>query len=147
MKYEEILNMVCGVCSVSLDRVKSKSRKRIHVDARRIYSDLCFSLKGKENINGTTFSLSKCGEIIGKRSHDNIIYYIKTAKGLVVSDKVFKEKHDICSRYLKSISRESNKKKKEYIEKTIDSILRSSEEVGFLKQKIVDFIRKLDFCS
>ena len=72
---EMIYKEACGYINVSPDVVKSKTRKRECVKARRY-----FALTARE-IFGNKHTLSAMGEVIGGKDHSTILHYYRDYDG------------------------------------------------------------------
>lgn len=79
---EYIQKLVCEYFEVSVNLVKSPTRKREVVQARQISMYLSKSL--------TRSSLKSIGAFYGGRDHSTVIYACQTVEDLIVSDKKFK---------------------------------------------------------
>ncbi|TAH02223.1 MAG: chromosomal replication initiator protein DnaA [Sphingobacteriales bacterium] len=79
---EYIQKLVCEYFEVSVDMVKSKTRKREIVQARQISMYLA---KGH-----TKTSLKSIGAFFGGRDHSTVIYACQTVEDLIDTDKKFK---------------------------------------------------------
>ncbi|MGL4294066.1 MAG: chromosomal replication initiator protein DnaA [Bacteroidales bacterium] len=79
---EAIQDTVCRYFNVDNKQIHSKSRKREIVHARQI--SMYLSKKY------TDFSLSRIGEMIGKRDHATVLHACKNISGLIDIDKTFR---------------------------------------------------------
>jgi chromosomal replication initiator protein len=77
-----ISKLVCEYFEISLDMVKSKTRKREIVQARQIAMYL-IKRSGK-------YSLKAVGAFFGGRDHSTVIYACQTVEDLMETDKKFK---------------------------------------------------------
>jgi chromosomal replication initiator protein len=81
---EDVLEMVCQYYGVTQDNVVGKSRKRIFVEPRIVFS---YILRMKFDK-----TLRHIGEVIGDRDHSSISHYIETFYCLFNTNKNFKNR-------------------------------------------------------
>jgi len=74
-----------SVLNVTIDDMRSASRRRNIVNARFIFSTILYELTG--------FSYSHIGRIIN-RDHATVLYHIKTCRQLIDIDKYFKNMYN-----------------------------------------------------
>ena len=82
LSIESINNTVCDYFNLTIDKIKSKSRKREIVQARQIAMFFSKQL--------TKSSLKTIGEFYGGRDHSTVIHSCQTVEDLVDTDKTFK---------------------------------------------------------
>lgn len=80
-----IIDSVSEILNVTVESIKSQSRKRDIVEARQI----CIGLVLEHD---KLISLSKLGQILGGRDHSTMIYSRQTYNDLYQTNKIFKEK-------------------------------------------------------
>ena len=74
-----------SVLNVTIDDMRSASRRRNIVNARFIFSTILYELTG--------FSYSHIGQLIN-RDHATVLYHIKTCRQLIDIDKYFKNMYN-----------------------------------------------------
>ena len=80
---ESIQNLVASHYDISVDRIKSKTRKREIVTARQLAMYLCK--------NHTKEPLKGIGQKFGGRDHSTVIYSLKAVQDMIDTDKDFKK--------------------------------------------------------
>lgn len=78
---ESIQNVVCNFYKVSVDQIKSKTRRREIVTARQVVMYFSKEL--------TKESLASIGALIGGKDHATVLHACKTVKNLIDTDKGF----------------------------------------------------------
>ncbi len=90
---EYIQKLVCDYFSVSVDQVKSKTRKREIVQARQISMFFAKDL--------TKASLKSIGNYFGGRDHSTVIHACQTVNDLMETDKKFRNDVEEISKRIK----------------------------------------------
>lgn len=86
---QDVLALVANTLNVSPILLKTTNRKRELVEARQIYSYII------RKISKVEISFEKAGAIIN-RDHATIIYGSNTAQQLMITDKSFSKKMQLC---------------------------------------------------
>ena len=82
---DQVIFTICEFYHITLDEIKSKSRKREHVLARQV---AMVYLKEK-----TDYSLKRIGSLFENRDHSTVIHALKSIQDLLDTDKKFVEQH------------------------------------------------------
>ena len=80
---DQVIFTICEFYHITLDEIKSKSRKREHVLARQV---AMVYLKEK-----TDYSLKRIGSLFENRDHSTVIHALKSIQDLLDTDKKFVE--------------------------------------------------------
>ena len=116
-KYEDlIMSTVSDVTNISIEQMKSKSRKREVVYARNI---CCKLLK-----EFTSFSLKSIGLILGGRDHSTIIHAIGSYDNIIWQDYEFKMKAEKCHNIINTIYLEV------YVKSQIEMSIKKTEQLN-----------------
>jgi hypothetical protein len=75
---EPVLSFVCDAVNEPIEVIKSASRKKEHVTARKLYSYLCDKY--------TTLSLKAIGLTIGGRDHTTVIHLLNEVNNAIETD-------------------------------------------------------------
>jgi len=78
LDFDQIADEVCKTTKVSMDQIKSESRKKEIVQARQL---ICFCAK-----RFTPLNLRQIGERLGHRDHTTVISSINRLSGLIESN-------------------------------------------------------------
>lgn len=84
----DVIETVAETAGVTLQAIKSRSRKRELVEARQIAMTL---LKSE-----TKMTLKTIGSFFSGRDHTTVIHAINTVEDLTETDKLFRRKYEIC---------------------------------------------------
>lgn len=87
----DILSAIYSITGICYEQLRSASRKRDYVDARRIYAKAAKEL--------TNYTYTELGNIIN-RDHSTIIYLIKSCNDLLLTDNRFSEVYNSTINYL-----------------------------------------------
>lgn len=90
-----IANAVSEATEISLEALKSKSRKREIVEARQI----AMTIMCKERCG----SLAEIGFFFGGRDHSTVIHARNTVADLMLTNKSFHTKYKLCLQYANSM--------------------------------------------
>jgi chromosomal replication initiation ATPase DnaA len=82
---DQVMFTICEFYHITLDQIKSKSRKREHVLARQI-AMVYFKEK-------TDYSLKRIGSLFENRDHSTVIHAIQAIQNLLDTDKKFIQQH------------------------------------------------------
>lgn len=88
---------------ISIDEMKSQTRKRPIVEARQLAMLLCRDL-----LDPKLYSLKKVGEAFGGRDHSTVIYSCETALDLIETDKNFRKHYFAIKEKIKHAETEIN---------------------------------------
>ena len=100
-KFDDIVNVVCNECDVSISKIFSKSRERSTVLARKIVQYIAY--------NYTQLSLDDVASKTGVGHHTTIIASKRTISGLIDVDKRFANKIDRILLKIKEVDLLQNK--------------------------------------
>ena len=110
------LNLLNAIVSemFSIESIKAKSRVRRIVDAKKVFSKICY-----DNSDST---VQEIGNYLGL-DHSTITFHLKASRDLIKVDKQFKERYQKCLKAFKKLEKEVSREEiltKYYINKIIE---------------------------
>ncbi len=86
MTIQFVAECICKEYKITMDQMKSKSRKREYAECRQV---ICYLVYKHFDLN---ISLEKVGSFLGNRDHTTVIYACKNVQNLLDTDVFFKRK-------------------------------------------------------
>lgn len=103
---EHAYHIVYDIFEISKEQIKSKTRKREVVNARRVVAYLGYKY--------TNWTLAKIGLELGGRDHSTVIHARESLNDLILYDKVYQKQLEKCERYMCSMFREVIRDEEEF---------------------------------
>ncbi len=122
--HDRIMDVICVVCQVSIDDIKSKKRNRNIVDSRVLYSHFLRKY--------TNYNKSRIGILI-MRDHATVIHYLKNHERYLETDFEYKVVYNQCEALIKEkLDLYDFSNQITYIESL-------NKEIEFLKEKCLEY--------